>query len=53
MAVLEFLTAVGADGHMEMPRHLFLFQALCDLLLVLDLTWCAQTLASRPAPAKT
>jgi hypothetical protein len=44
------IIAAGGDGHMEMARHLFLFQILCDLLLIFDATWLAQALA-RPNTA--
>lgn len=44
MAAITFVIAAGGDGHMEMARHLFLFQALCDLLLIADGAWFAQAL---------
>jgi len=39
MTALAFATAVGGDTHMELVRHLYTFEALCDLLLAAALTW--------------
>ena len=51
MAAIAFVIAAAADGHMEMARHLFLFQALCDLLLIADVTWLAQVFRRNRTPA--
>jgi hypothetical protein len=47
MAVGAFLVTALGDAHVETIRHLYVFQALCDLILVADAAWLAQTLASR------
>jgi hypothetical protein len=49
MAALEYLVCALADHLGDLPRHLYVFQALCDLVLIADLTWLAQTIASRRA----
>ena len=49
IAVVEFLVCALADGLADgladIGRHLFVFQAICDLLLVADAVWIAQLLA--------
>ncbi len=45
IAVVEFLVCALADGLADIARHLFVFQAICDLLLVADAVWIAQVLA--------
>jgi hypothetical protein len=47
VASAEFLVCVLADSLIGADRHLFVFQALCDLVLIADLTWVAQSIASR------
>lgn len=49
MAGLEFLVVVLADEMGDVARKLFVFHALCDLLLIADAAWLAQVLASRSA----
>jgi hypothetical protein len=48
MAAGAFLTAALGDWHNDLERHLYAFQAMCDLILVADTAWLAQILASRP-----
>lgn len=57
IAVVEFLVCALADGLADIGRHLFVFQAICDLLLVADAVWIAQLLAAagkrRREPARS
>ncbi len=54
LAVLEFLVCAFADRLADAPRHLFVFHALCDLLLSANLTWLAQRASTswRARPVK-
>jgi hypothetical protein len=47
MAVVEYLVCALADDLGDLGRHLYLFEALCDLILVGDVAWLAHTLARR------
>lgn len=47
MAVLEYLVCALADYLGDLGRHLYVFQAICDLILVADAAWLVQSLASR------
>ena len=42
MAAVEFLVCSLADYLGDVSRHLYVFQAMCDLLLIADLVWLAQ-----------
>ncbi len=57
VAAMEFLVCSLADGLADIGRHLFVFQAICDLLLAADVVWIAQTLAAagkrRREPARS
>lgn len=48
MAALAFLVCVLSNAHGDLPRHLYVFHALVDLLLAADLTWAASAIAARP-----
>ena len=45
LAVVEYLVCALADHLDDLPRHLYVFQALCDLILVADAAWIVQSLA--------
>ncbi|MEX0880778.1 MAG: hypothetical protein WEB59_09570 [Thermoanaerobaculia bacterium] len=45
MASGAFLASSIGDYHGELERHLYVFHALCDLILIADLAWLAQDLA--------
>jgi hypothetical protein len=47
MASGAFLVAALGDAGIEPPRHLFAFQAMCDLILIADVVWIVQALVSR------
>ena len=47
MAVVEYLVCALADYLGDLGRHLYVFQALCDLVLVADAAWLVQSIASR------
>ena len=47
MACVEFMVAVLADEIGDIARHLFVFHALCDLLLIADAGWLTQALVER------
>ncbi|MFY9551441.1 MAG: hypothetical protein WAU32_09850, partial [Thermoanaerobaculia bacterium] len=47
MATAAFLVCVLANAHGDLPRHFYVFHALCDLTLAADAVWLTQTLASR------
>ena len=49
MATAAFLVCVLANAHGDLPRHFYVFHALCDLLLVADAVWLVQVLAARRA----
>lgn len=49
MAVGAFLVCVLANAHGDLPRHFYVFHALCDLLLAADAVWIAQAFARRLA----
>lgn len=42
MAALEFFVCSMADYLGDVSRHLYTFQAMCDLLLLADLVWLAE-----------
>jgi len=44
MATTAFLVCVLSNAHGDLPRHFYVFQALCDLLLAADLAWIALAL---------
>gem|GEM_PF-160326 len=46
-AGLEFGVCAFGDALDDLGRHLFVFHALCDLVLIADAAWLTQTLASR------
>jgi hypothetical protein len=46
-AGLEFGVCAFADALDDLGRHLFVFHALCDLVLIADAAWLAQTLSER------
>lgn len=49
MAALELLVCAFADAHIELVRHLYVFHALVDLVLIADAAWLVQILGARPA----
>lgn len=51
MASVEFLVVVLADEMGDIARKLFVFHALCDLLIVAEAAWLAQMLLAR-APTR-
>lgn len=56
MSGVEFLVAILGDTLGDLARHLSVFHAICDLLLIADAAWLIQALAVRmasPAPAAT
>lgn len=58
MAVVEYVVCALADYLGDFSRHLYVFQALYDLVLIADIGWAIQSLAARsrslpgPAPAR-
>jgi hypothetical protein len=48
MAGLEYVVCALADYLGDLGRHLYVFQALCDLVLIADAAWLVQLLATRP-----
>ena len=46
-AGLEFGVCAFADALDDLGRHLFVFHALCDLVLIADAAWLAQALSER------
>ncbi len=46
-AGLEFGVCAFADALDDLGRHLFVFHALCDLVLIADVAWLAQALSER------
>jgi len=49
MALLEFGVAVFADWLGDTARHLYVFHAMCDLLIALDVAWAVDAVARRRA----
>ncbi len=49
MAAGAFLVVALGDG-VETRRHLYVFHALCDVVLVADAAWLVQVVATRRAP---
>ena len=49
IAGVEFGVNAFADALDDLGRHLFVFDALCDLVLVADVAWLIQWLATRRA----
>jgi hypothetical protein len=47
LAVLELFVCTFADRLADVARHLFVFHALCDLLVAANLTWLAQRASAR------
>jgi len=47
MAALEFGVCSMADFLDDVSRHLYVFQAMWDLLLIIDLAWLARILSGR------
>jgi hypothetical protein len=47
MAAAEFALCVLANGHTDLVRTLYTFEAICDLLLVADAAWILGTLRRR------
>ena len=47
MAALELAICAFADAHIELVRHLYVFHAMIDLVLVATVVWTVQTLATR------
>ncbi len=50
MAALAFAACAIANAPMELSRTLYVFHALCDLLLIADVTWIVQSAAARRHP---
>lgn len=53
MAIAEFLVCSLADALDDLGRHLYVFDALCDLVLVADASWIAQALFRRAAGSES
>lgn len=51
IAVVEFLACSFADALDDLGRHLYTFDALCDLVLVADGVWIVQALSRRRVAA--
>ena len=51
MAVVAFLVCALAGASQDSSRHLYVYHALCDLILVADAGWMTQTLTGRSQPA--
>ena len=49
MAAVEFLVAVLADILGDLARHLFVFHAMVDMLIAIDVAWIAHGLSRRLA----
>ena len=47
MATAAFLVCVLANAHGDLPRHFYVFHALCDLLVAADAVWIVQALTAR------
>ena len=47
MAAGAFTASALGDWHVDLERHLYTFHAVCDLILVADVAWIIQALASR------
>ncbi|MFY9552072.1 MAG: hypothetical protein WAU32_13045 [Thermoanaerobaculia bacterium] len=47
MACVEFLVATLADDIGDIARHLFVFHACCDLLLIANAGWLTESLVKR------
>ena len=47
MAVLEFAICAFADAHFELVRHLYVFHAMIDLVLIAGIVWAVQVAAPR------
>jgi hypothetical protein len=47
MSGTEFLVCALADCLDDVGRHLYVFDALCDLIVIADCGWLAQAIASR------
>ena len=45
IAILEFVVCALADHLGDLARHLFVFHAICDLLVIADIAWLIQTAA--------
>jgi hypothetical protein len=52
MAAGAFLVTALGDSRGETARHLYAFQAMCDLILVADAAWVVQTIATRRGARK-
>jgi hypothetical protein len=52
MATAAFLVCVLANAHGDLPRHFYVFHALCDLTLAADAMWATQAFASRTAAVR-
>ncbi len=50
MTAGAFLVSALGDPNIETARHLYTFQAMCDLILLADTAWLVQFLAARRAP---
>ncbi len=47
MALMEFFVCAFADFLGDLPRHLYSFHAMADLILIADLVWIAERLSRR------
>ncbi len=47
MAAGAFVVVAVGDARIETERHLYIFQAVCDLILVADAVWLVQAFASQ------
>jgi len=50
MAAAEFLICAFADMLDDLPRHLFSFHAMIDLILIADVVWITEEIAWRWSP---
>ncbi|MGE5415024.1 MAG: hypothetical protein ACM3NW_12665, partial [Syntrophomonadaceae bacterium] len=53
MATVAFLVCVLSNAHGDLPRHFYVFHALCDLLLAADLGWAVQVVVISRAAARS
>jgi hypothetical protein len=51
MACLELLVCTFAVDLGDLSRHLYVFQALSDLLLIVDAAWITAAVVARPGPS--
>ncbi len=53
MATVAFLVCVLSNAHGDLPRHFYVFHALCDLLLAADVGWAAEAVVTSRAATRS